>query len=168
MPGILTCTIWWPTFGNMTALSFYCLHNVSTPNQSWKVSCVIFVCKHLVRFFEKHALHLNTPQNSSASWGLQMGFNLAFKGLMYSIYTLCLQYVILLFTYLLGFPSWFIMAAKYLNVYICPTLPCYNFTSRFLSSWILIIVLCTMCQTHVTLMHHGKIVLIQILAKQAK
>jgi len=70
--------------------------------------------------------------------------------LMNSIYPLCFQYVILFFTYLLGFPSWFIMAAKYLNVYICPTLPCYNFTLWFLSSWVLIIVLCTMCQTYVT------------------
>jgi len=42
----------------------------------------MFVCKHLVRFFEKHAQNLNTPQNNSASWGLQMGFNSAFKGLM--------------------------------------------------------------------------------------
>ena len=46
-----------------------------------KASCVIFVCKHLVRFFEKHARNLNTPQNNSASWDLQMGFNSAFKGL---------------------------------------------------------------------------------------
>jgi len=59
------------------------------------------------------------------------------------------------------------MAARYLNVYICSTLLCYNFTLRFLASWVLIIVLCTMCQTYVTLMHHGKIVLTQILAKQA-
>jgi hypothetical protein len=42
----------------------------------------MFVCKHLVRFFEKHAQNLNTPQNNSASWDLQMGFNLAFKGLI--------------------------------------------------------------------------------------
>ena len=33
-------------------------------------------------FFEKHAQNLNTPQNNSASWALQMGFNLAFKGLI--------------------------------------------------------------------------------------
>jgi hypothetical protein len=41
---------------------------------------------HLVleifRFFEKHAQNLNTPQNNSVSWDLQMGFNSAFKGLM--------------------------------------------------------------------------------------
>jgi len=41
----------------------------------------MFVCKHLARFFEKHAQNLNTPQNNSASWDLQMGFNSAFKGL---------------------------------------------------------------------------------------
>jgi len=26
-------------------------------------------------FFEKHAQNLNTPQNNSVSWDLQMGFN---------------------------------------------------------------------------------------------
>jgi hypothetical protein len=41
----------------------------------------MFVCKHLVRFFENHAQNLNTPQNNSAKWGLQMGFNWVFKGL---------------------------------------------------------------------------------------
>lgn len=87
--------------------------------------------------------------------------------LMYNIYTLHFQYVILFFTYLSGFSSWFIMAARHLIVYIRPTLLCYNFTSQFLASWVLIIVLCTVYQTYVTLMHHGKIVLTQILAKQA-
>ena len=36
----------------------------------------------IFRFFEKHAQNLNTLQNNSASWALQMGFNLAFKGLI--------------------------------------------------------------------------------------
>ena len=39
------------------------------------------MCKHLVKFFEKRAQNLNTAQNNSASWDLQMGFNSAFKGL---------------------------------------------------------------------------------------
>jgi len=43
--------------------------------------CVIFVCKHFVRFSEKHAQNLNTPQNNSARWDLQMGFNSACKRL---------------------------------------------------------------------------------------
>jgi len=38
------------------------------------------ICVQAVRFCEKHAQNLNTPQNNSASWDLQMGFNLAFKG----------------------------------------------------------------------------------------
>jgi len=42
---------------------------------------VSYLCKHLVRFFEKHAQNLNTPQNNLASWELQMGFSWAFKGL---------------------------------------------------------------------------------------
>jgi hypothetical protein len=88
--------------------------------------------------------------------------------LMYNIYTLCYQYVILFFTYLLSFLSWFILPDKYWNVYICLTLPCYNFTLRFLSSWVLIIILSTVCQAYVTLTHHDKIVFIQILAEAAK
>jgi hypothetical protein len=35
----------------------------------------------IFRFFEKHAQHLNTLQNNSASWDLEVGFNSAFKGL---------------------------------------------------------------------------------------
>ena len=66
----------------LTALSFYCLHNISTLNQSRKPSCVIFVCKNLVRFFKKLVRNLNTPQNNSASWGLQMGLNSTFEGLI--------------------------------------------------------------------------------------
>ena len=42
------------------------------------LSCVVL---EIFRFFKKHAQNLNTPQNNSASWDLQMGFNLAFKGL---------------------------------------------------------------------------------------
>jgi hypothetical protein len=87
--------------------------------------------------------------------------------LMYNIYSPYFRYVILFFTYLSLFPSWFITATTCLNVYICPTLPRYNFTLWFLSSWVLITVLCTVCQTYVTLMYHGKIVLTLILAKQA-
>jgi len=44
------------------------------------LSCLVL---EIFRFFEKHAQNLNTPQNNSASWDLQMGFNLAFKGLNY-------------------------------------------------------------------------------------
>ena len=45
-------------------------------------------------FFKNHAQNLNTPQNNSASWDLQMGFNSAFKGLkeFYSWFCLCIQY----------------------------------------------------------------------------
>ena len=35
----------------------------------------------IFRVFEKHVQNLNTPQNNSASWDLQMGFHWAFKGL---------------------------------------------------------------------------------------
>ena len=36
-------TIWWPTFATLTAVSFYCLHNVSTLHKSWKAPCVMSV-----------------------------------------------------------------------------------------------------------------------------
>ena len=36
----------------------------------------------IIKFFEKHAQNLNTPQNNLASCNLQMGFKLVFKGLM--------------------------------------------------------------------------------------
>ena len=35
----------------------------------------------IFKFFEEHAQNLNTQQNNSASWALQIGFNLAFRGL---------------------------------------------------------------------------------------
>ena len=41
------------------------------------------ICVKTLRFFEKHAQNLNTPQNNSANRDLQMGFNSAFKGLKY-------------------------------------------------------------------------------------
>ena len=52
MPAILTCTIWWPMFGNIDSplllLSAQCL------NTEWimkAVLCHICVSKHLVRFW---------------------------------------------------------------------------------------------------------------------
>jgi len=36
----------------------------------------------ILMFFEKYVQNLNTPQNNSASWDLQVGFHSAFKGLM--------------------------------------------------------------------------------------
>jgi len=35
----------------------------------------------IFRFFEKHAQNLNTLQNNSASWDLEMRFTSAFKGI---------------------------------------------------------------------------------------
>ena len=38
------------------------------------LTCLVL---EIFRFFEKHAQNLNTPQNNSESWDLQMGFNSA-------------------------------------------------------------------------------------------
>jgi hypothetical protein len=50
MPEILTSYIYVPTFANVKAVSFYLLHNVSTLNQSRKLSCVTVVCKHFASY----------------------------------------------------------------------------------------------------------------------
>jgi hypothetical protein len=54
------------------------------------------VVLEIFRFFENHAQNLNTPQNNSASWDLQMGFNSAFKELKryYQVYCKILSNVI--------------------------------------------------------------------------
>jgi hypothetical protein len=88
-----------PFLAALKAVSFYLLHSVSTLNELRMQSCDISVCKHteqflipsaqiafcftnlsrlvfeILKFFEKHAQNLNTPQNNSASWDLQTGFN---------------------------------------------------------------------------------------------
>jgi len=43
----------------------------------------MFVCRHLVRFFEYSVQSLSTPRNKSASWNIEMGFNWAFKELRF-------------------------------------------------------------------------------------
>jgi len=46
------------------------------------LSCLVL---EIFRFFENHVQNLNTLQNNSVSWDLQMGFNSVFKGLNGSI-----------------------------------------------------------------------------------
>jgi hypothetical protein len=41
----------------------------------------------IFRFFENHAQNLNTLQNNSASWDMQMGFNLVFRELKHAMLT---------------------------------------------------------------------------------
>jgi hypothetical protein len=36
----------------LKAVSFYLLHNVSTPNQCRKLSCVTVVCKHFASYLD--------------------------------------------------------------------------------------------------------------------
>ena len=43
----------------------------------------------IFKFFEYHAQNLNTPQNNSASWDLQVRFNSVFKGLNSLFNCLC-------------------------------------------------------------------------------
>ena len=82
MSTILTRIIWWPTFGNIDRpLILFSAQSLNTEPIMKGALCRICVCKNLVRFFEKHAQNLNTPQINPASWDLHMGFNLAFKGI---------------------------------------------------------------------------------------
>ena len=64
----------------------------SSPQNSFcftNLSCLVL---EIFRFLENHAQNLNTPQNNSASWDLQMGFNSAFKGLKcLNLSALCLK-----------------------------------------------------------------------------
>jgi hypothetical protein len=46
---------------------------------SFPTKCFLFL--EIFRVFEYNAQNLNTLQNNSVSWDLQMGFNSAFKGL---------------------------------------------------------------------------------------
>ena len=80
MPAILTCTIGWPKFGNIDIPLYLLSAQYLNTKSIMNGVCVINVCKHLVRFFEKHAQNLNTPQDNSARWDIQMGFNSACKG----------------------------------------------------------------------------------------
>ena len=54
---------------------------IPSPNTAFCFTNLSHLVLVIFRFFEKHAQNLNTPQNNSASWALQIGFNLAFKGL---------------------------------------------------------------------------------------
>jgi hypothetical protein len=78
-----------PYLAMLKAVSFYFLHNVSTLNELWMKSCVIFVSKHneqclipspkiafrftnlsrlileIFKFFENHSQNLNTSQNKA-------------------------------------------------------------------------------------------------------
>ena len=58
---------------------------IPSPNIAFCFTNVSRLVLEIFRFFEKHAQNLNTPQNNLASWALQMGFNLAFKGLIIRI-----------------------------------------------------------------------------------
>jgi len=49
--------------------------------EAYDVTSLSSLVLEIFRVFEKHVQNLNTPQNNSASWDLQMGFNWAFEEL---------------------------------------------------------------------------------------
>jgi hypothetical protein len=55
--------------------------SVSFPTKCFLFHKFIPVSSRNIQVFEYHAQNLNTPQNNSASWDLQLGFNSVFKGL---------------------------------------------------------------------------------------
>jgi len=81
MPETLTCTIWWLAFSNIDSPLFL-LSAQYLNTESIMKAVLCHICAETVRFFEKHAQNLNTPQNNGESWGWQMGFSWAFKGLI--------------------------------------------------------------------------------------
>jgi hypothetical protein len=54
-----------------------------SPHSAFSFTNLSRLILEIFTFFEKHAQNLNTPQNNSASWDLEMGLNSVFKGLKY-------------------------------------------------------------------------------------
>jgi hypothetical protein len=77
-------------------ITAYWAMSVSLPTKWFLFHNFIPLSSQNIQVFEKHAQNLNTPQNS-ASWDLEVGFNLAFIGL---------KSTLILFSHLcLGLPS---------------------------------------------------------------
>jgi hypothetical protein len=49
---------------------------IHSPQTDFCFTNLSHIVLEVFRFFEKHVQNLNTPQNNSESWDLQMGFNL--------------------------------------------------------------------------------------------
>ena len=60
----------------------------SSPQNAFCFTNLSGLVLEIFRFFKNHAQNLNTTQNNSASWDLQMGFNSVFKGLKRSVTSL--------------------------------------------------------------------------------
>ena len=54
-----------------------------SPQNAFCFTNLFHLVIEILRFVKNHAQNLNTPQNNLASWDLQMGFNSAFKGLIF-------------------------------------------------------------------------------------
>ena len=52
-----------------------------SPQNAFCFTNLSYLVLEVFRFYEYYAQNLNTPQKNSASWDLQLGLNLAFKGL---------------------------------------------------------------------------------------
>ena len=52
----------------------------SSPQNAFCFTNLSHLVLEIFRLFEKHTQNLNTPQNNSVSWDLQMGLNSVFKG----------------------------------------------------------------------------------------
>jgi hypothetical protein len=50
-------------------------HLIPSPQMAFCFTNLSRLVLEIFKFYEKHAQNLNTPQNNSASWDLQMGFN---------------------------------------------------------------------------------------------
>jgi hypothetical protein len=79
------------------------------PQNSFCFTILFHFLLKIFRFFEKHAQNLNTLQNNSVSWDLQMGFNSGFTGL---------KFTLILFSNLcLGLPSSLSLTSPHQNMH---------------------------------------------------
>jgi hypothetical protein len=58
-----------------------------SPQNAFGFTNLFHLVLEIFRFFENHAQNLNTLQNNSVSWDMQMGCNSMFKGLKHAALT---------------------------------------------------------------------------------
>jgi hypothetical protein len=68
-------------YKNITAFEGTLSNVFPSPQNAFCFTNLSHLVLEIFRVFEYHVQNLNIPQNNSASWDLQMGFNSAFKGL---------------------------------------------------------------------------------------
>ena len=69
-------------YKNITAFEGTLINVFPSPQNAFCFTYLSRLVLEIFRVCKYHAQNLNTPQNNSVSWDLQMGFNSVFKGLI--------------------------------------------------------------------------------------